>query len=350
LHAASQLRMALITATCASGGRPVAIAIAVRDRQTRSRSRWGVRTSPFVIGVARKCIPLALVLACEQPTEVALASSAAPTTTSSVAPTASADASSCDELARVLVCMKAKAPAAERKGIEARKRKVDNQMRALGAESSRACRVALDEQRAMIDRVGCSGGEDRWQPPAVDYPSVGIKLIADKCAEPTVLLAMGPSTMSLSSEWPWVRQTMVAHPHFVVVDGTPSAAGEVAFAVIDGDKGLTLFARCRDADTCNRLAAMYKAVVRSSAPQTGCGQPKIEGDIITAFVLPADGDWLPAKGDAAAECARISACRISLDPHVKGDPGSECRRQPMKFDRGCARRDSCRAVVLCLDK
>jgi hypothetical protein len=267
----------------------------------------------------------------------------------SAAPSASAHEGGCAELGAVLDCLKNKAPASERKAIAQSREEVLSQLGKLGQGAEPACRRALFHKAAVIERVGCAGGRDAWAGAEKrDYPLGELKPLADDCASPWVGLASAPRSEGPLFSWPWVRQTLHAHPVFRGVIAAPTRPNEVELWVIDGDPTLTLFARCWDADTCNRLAAMFQAVIRSSRPTLSCGEVPLGGDRLPAFVLPADGQWLPAADDWVGACARINACRIALDPAIPGNPGLECQRNPAGYDLRCARRPHCREVVGCL--
>lgn len=271
---------------------------------------------------------------------------AAPTAASSSEPV---DAAACEELSAVLGCMKNKAPAAERAAIEASRKEVLAQLASLGPSAQQACRRALRDKAAVIEKVGCVAGRDSWSDGVGrSYPLGDLKPLADGCSKPRVGLASAPRSRGPLFSWPWVRQTLYAHPAFRVVVSAPTQPGQLELTVVDGEKTLTLFASCWDADTCNRLAAMYRGVVRSSRPVLICGEIPLEGERLRAFVLPDDGRWLPDESDWMAACARLNACRIAVDASTEGDPGLACQRDPSKFDRSCAQLPSCRDVVACL--
>ncbi len=259
------------------------------------------------------------------------------------------DTAACEELAAVLGCMKNKAPAAERAAIEASRKEVLAQLASLGPSAQLACRRALRDKAEVIEKVGCVAGRDSWSDgEGRSYPLGDLKPLADGCAKPRVGLASAPRSRGPLFSWPWVRQTLYAHPAFRVVVSAPKQPGQLELTVVDGEKTLTLFASCWDADTCNRLAAMYRGVVRSSRPVLVCGEIPLEGERLRAFVLPDDGRWLPDENDWMAACARLNACRIAIDASTEGDPGLACQRDPSKFDRSCAQLSSCRDVVACL--
>ena len=258
-------------------------------------------------------------------------------------------AEACAELAGVLACMKNKALAAERGAIAASRDEVMAQLAKLGAGAEVACGRALAAKARQIDAVGCAAGRDTWSgAERRSYPMGKLKPLADDCATPWVGLASAPRSNGPLFTWPWVRQTLFAHPGFQVVLEAPRQPAEVQLVVVDGGATLTLFARCWDAETCNRLAATVQAVMRTSRPTLSCGELPLAGERLRAFVLPEDGSWLPAEGDWVGACARINACRIALAPETPGNPGLECQGKPAAFDLGCAQRPACRDVVACL--
>jgi hypothetical protein len=190
--------------------------------------------------------------------------------------------------------------------------------------------------------------------PQGDYPLSAIRAIPDSCASPAVLLTTAPESAGPSPPWHVTRQAFLANQQFRVVIGAPSAPGEVHLAPYRfKDTAYALVATCKDGGTCNRVAAMYKAIVRSSSPQLVCG--KLQG---LSASPSGNFDWgihdpkqnLPPPGDVSARCARISACRIATDRSTPGDPFLECQKAPQTVKTACADRYPCAEVMSCLAK
>jgi hypothetical protein len=107
--------------------------------------------------------------------------------------------------------------------------------------------------------------------------------------------------------------------------------------------------------TCNQLAAMHKAIVRTSNPQVFCGKiPGIDKDsplFSPTLVNPTSPkDSLPAEKDIVGLCARLSACMIATDRAAPGNPGMECQKAPSKFKTACARKYPCAEVMACVSQ
>jgi hypothetical protein len=221
--------------------------------------------------------------------------------------------------------------------------------RIAAAESCREQRAAQAESFA---RSGCIKGPVRAVDAASErYPLTAIHAISNDCVSPGVLFGAAPKRDGGTYHWPWVRQAMYANPQFRPTSSAPAAPMQVAFNVYDDGTELTLVGTCKEGQTCNRLAAMYKAVVRSNNPQLFCGKPPLKGTVEPALVVPPDGVWLPTdKADIVARCARIAACMISADAETPGDPGVECQRAPSGFKTDCATRDPCSEVLACVRK
>lgn len=188
------------------------------------------------------------------------------------------------------------------------------------------------------------------------YSMSNIKTIPDNCAKAHVLMATAPVTSQ--TNWAFTRQAVIAHPEFKAGSGRPpTAPGEVQFleyAYGTDGKNKALVAHCQDGGTCNKLAAMYRAVVPSSRPQPACGEPyNLKGEGMP-IMIPHPGvgneDDMPVQGDLVSMCARIGVCKIHIDPSTPGDPGIECQKAPSKFKTACALKKPCSAVVECLGK
>jgi serine/threonine protein kinase len=186
--------------------------------------------------------------------------------------------------------------------------------------------------------------------PTPRYALDGLEPIADDCSDAQVLLASTSS--AVEDRWGWTRQALLAHPDLTVTAGTePGEEGEVALSEVVTGEAVALIAACRPR-TCNRLAAMYKAVVRSSRPRLSCGPfGGLEGERQPVELLrpgPPERN-LPSAKDVRAMCARLAACRIAADPTIEGDPGIDCQKAPHRFRTRCALAHPCEAVLACLD-
>lgn len=192
--------------------------------------------------------------------------------------------------------------------------------------------------------------EPKAAPSATGYSLAAVKTIADNCSSARVLLATAPASVGNAYPWNISRQALLANQQFKVVQGTPAVPGQIALATHTvGASALALVASCADGGTCNQLAAMYKAIVRSSHPQVICGKvPNLSATPVNSFAWAASPEGnLPARGDAVAACARLSACMIATDRSTPGDPFLECQRAPHKFKTACATRTPCAEVLAC---
>lgn len=190
-------------------------------------------------------------------------------------------------------------------------------------------------------------------PPASGYSRALIRTIPDDCAQPWVILTTTSEANGSSYTWPVTRQVFRANRQFRIVSGDPAAPQQVHLAPYKyhSPPAYALVATCSDGATCNDVAAMYRAIVRSgAAPQLKCGRPEIIGDApVGVFQWSADDrENLPSASDDTALCARINACEIAVDRSVEGDPFLECRRDPGRFKLSCATRDPCIEVLDCL--
>lgn len=192
------------------------------------------------------------------------------------------------------------------------------------------------------------------------YPDIANK-ISESCASPWVILATAPNSVGVDYPWTWSRQALLANQQFKVVSGEPSAPGEVTFQVhLASDRfqsAWVLVGKCQDGGTCNKLAAMYKAIVKGAQSQPACG--KLPMDLSPATfkkpVLRELGDpqrSLPESKDTIGKCARLQACSVAMDPPNKAgkeEIGYECQKSPSKFNTSCATRYPCAEVMKCLD-
>lgn len=191
-------------------------------------------------------------------------------------------------------------------------------------------------------------------PEQQSYPMTPIKTIPDTCSNAHVILANAPKSVGVDYPWTWSRQALLANQQFRVAPAA-SAPGQVSFAVHQADatmgEAFALVATCADGSTCNRLAAMYKAVVKSSNPQPLCGPlPPNLGRPKKAFDPLAGGPEanVPRAGDVMGLCARIAACTIATKPETTDDVGIQCQKKPTSFKTECASRYPCAEVMACL--
>lgn len=220
---------------------------------------------------------------------------------------------------------------------------------------SKPAKPAQDSPQATVAQAPPSPGVNA--PEQQSYPLSAVKTIPESCSRAHVILASAPSSVGPSYEWPWTRQAMLANQQFRMVSGRPSAHGEVTFDLHRADRTFNdawvLVARCSDGSTCNYLAAMYKAVVKSSRPEPLCGgPPSWLGRPQSNLNLLAGGPRanLPRPNDTVGKCARISACTIATHPSTVEDVGIDCQRAPARFKLDCATRYPCAEVMACLGR
>lgn len=190
-------------------------------------------------------------------------------------------------------------------------------------------------------------------PAATGYDLSAIKAIPDNCSSPKVLLATAPKSVGADYAWNTTRQAMLANQQFRVVMGAPAIPGQVSLNIYEyGGNAFGVVAVCNDGGTCNQLAAMYKAIVRTSNPQVVCGPlPGISASPVASFKWDANPTGnLPADKDVGALCARLDACMIATDRSTPGDPFVECQKAPSSFKTECARRYPCAEVMACMGK
>ncbi len=194
-------------------------------------------------------------------------------------------------------------------------------------------------------------------PEQQSYSMDGIKTIPDNCSNAHVILANAPASVGADYPWVWSKQALLANQQFKAVSGAASAPGQVSFAAHQADASMAeawvLLATCGDGSTCNRLASMYKAVVKSSNPTVFCGPvPANLGSPKKQVDLLAGGPEanLPQKGDTIGLCARIGACTVASKPDTKDDVGIQCQKAPTTFKTECASKYPCAEVMACLGK
>jgi hypothetical protein len=192
---------------------------------------------------------------------------------------------------------------------------------------------------------------------STDFPTDGLKTIADNCSAASVILASVPQKVvdgwKGGQEWNWAVQAMLANPQFTLRDDSTNQSMEVKFLQYQqaGDVA-ALVAHCQDGVTCNKLAAMYKFVVPGGRPQLFCGSkiPSIQGVGATVVKLTPFGGTdakIPDNKNVIGQCARLHACSRTLEHSTDDDLGLKCQRGPSKFKLACASKKSCAEVVAC---
>lgn len=223
---------------------------------------------------------------------------------------------------------------------------------ATAATSATATAAATDAPAASSSGAPAASGTASAGGATADYPMGDLKPIDKECKSPRVLLASGPAKLGLEFPWPLAKQVLLAHDQFKVTKGAPGAPWEIHLGTHELEKiGYALVAQCKDAETCNKLAAMYQSVMRSTKVQPYCDkmpgvsdEPKDSG----FDWAPKKEDNLPKEGDLQSECARLDACTIKGDHTIKGDPYLECQKAPHKFKTACAHKPTCWEVLACL--
>jgi hypothetical protein len=193
--------------------------------------------------------------------------------------------------------------------------------------------------------------------PSFDYPTDGLKTIADSCTKAAAILASVPRKVvegwQDGHEWNWAVQALLAHGRFSLRDDVTSQSMEVKFLQYQQpNDAVALVAHCHDGITCNKLAAMYKFTVPGARPQLFCGAniPSIRGVGATVVKLtPFGGDAhkLPDAKNVIGRCARLHICSRKLDRSSADDMGLQCQRAPGKFKTSCVAKRSCPEVVAC---
>lgn len=183
--------------------------------------------------------------------------------------------------------------------------------------------------------------------------------IADNCSNASVLMTSAPESVGADYPWTWTRQALLANQQFKVVSGTPAGPGEVSFEVHQASSKFqnawVLVGKCSDGMTCNKLAAMNKAIVKGSASQPICGALPMDLSPATMKkpVLRELGNpqnTLPEKKEIIGQCARLHACTIAMDPTANAGAtiGLDCQKAPTKFKTDCATKYPCAEVMKCL--
>lgn len=168
------------------------------------------------------------------------------------------------------------------------------------------------------------------------------------CPRPAAALITIPGQSSREPYFPWVEAAFRAHPEFILVSGPPAKPMEVRIESYpkrqkddsDEPRFLVLVARCADADTCNKAANMFAAVVPSSEPKTVCGAniPGTYGPGVRFDLAPVLSD------DPRQRCARWVVCKRKSDRTY--DPGPMCEMAE-KAQLACSKQETCEQVVAC---
>ena len=182
-----------------------------------------------------------------------------------------------------------------------------------------------------------------------------IKKIDDSCASPWVMLATAPESLGSDYEWKYTKQALKANPEFHVVTSAPAQQWDVQLELHQLDASMSsayaLVAKCKDGLTCNNLAAMYKAAVKSATPQIGCGAtPASFGAQIKIVDILPGGVQANLPDEVIGKCARLGACSARKDPTGTKDVAIECQKAPSSFDLTCAMKANCDEVASCLSK
>jgi hypothetical protein len=191
------------------------------------------------------------------------------------------------------------------------------------------------------------------------YSTEAIHAIADDCIKASVLLSTAPHAKNDKYPWSFAKQALLAHPQFKIGSTVPpKSASTITLQQHDVRLGKTgkmskaLVAWCNNGTTCNKLAAMYKNVVRTSRPDVFCGKLpdtiQESGSIVDFGVDPAKD--LPGRKDVVSQCARLAACTIAAVHDTPGDPGVECQKKPSDFKTQCGLQPTCAAVLECAKK
>jgi hypothetical protein len=175
-----------------------------------------------------------------------------------------------------------------------------------------------------------------------------VEPLSRDCPRPAVALTTIPGRSSRKPYFPWVEAAFRAHPEFVLVSGPPAKPMEVRIESYpkrqkddsDEPRFHALVARCADADTCNKAANMFAAVVPSSQPKTVCGAtiPGTYGPGMRFDLAPVMSD------DPLQQCARWVVCKRKFDRTY--DSGPSCEKAEKK-QLACSKRETCERVVAC---
>ncbi len=189
------------------------------------------------------------------------------------------------------------------------------------------------------------------------YSLASVQALPEDCTSPSVMLAAVSNNVSKKDDFAWAYpvQALFAHPEFVLVNKVRlTAKNRVAVQEVQvTPKVVGLVAYCHDADTCNRLGAMYQTTVPTAKPELYCGKKwepgKIPRGLLNAVDLKATA-WKKLKSEPTSMCARIGVCMKQQNPATPGDPGIECQKQPTKHKYKCGQEKTCEQVVSCASR
>ncbi len=162
-------------------------------------------------------------------------------------------------------------------------------------------------------------------------------------------------------EWHYARQIFAADPWFKILPRgkTPKTSREISFFTADHTptKGVALLAKCGDAATCTRAAALYKTITPTGKPELVCGKTPTLEKLRPVVIIPTKGDEaerkrvIPTKNNEVIPlCVRLAACRAVRDKTLDGDQALLCQQHPNRFRTTCGKKDSCAAVLSCAEK
>jgi len=181
---------------------------------------------------------------------------------------------------------------------------------------------------------------------AAEYPEAGIDPINPSCERPWVVLHAFKGDHKSGLEVDTVLQVLYVNPAFKAIDGEPRSGGEVVVEIHSKNDDSAIIARCHDAGTCTRLAAMIKAATKWDTPKTGCGDLP-SGFSSSTRLGKSEVPAMPSEKDKPALCARLGACKIAKDPGSSEDPIGACQRSPSSFNVSCALKPTCEEVLSC---
>lgn len=195
------------------------------------------------------------------------------------------------------------------------------------------------------------------------YSREGLDTIPSNCTSPSVVFQALTKKIVESEDFQWhyARQIFAADPWFVFMPRgeEPKKHREIAFytAQHKPTSGVALLAKCGDAATCTRAAALYKTVTPTGKPQLTCGKIPTVDKLKSLVVVPVRGDKpfpkmvVPKKpNEIIPLCVRLAACQAVRDKRLDDDPALSCQQHPNKFRTACAMKPECSAVLKCVEK
>ncbi len=208
------------------------------------------------------------------------------------------------------------------------------------------------------------------RPSGPKYPRGNVRVLPASCTAPAVLLpgkgeqSFGDISDGRSDLGAIASQLLWANPQFMPVDAAPMQPGEVEVLAVSGWQyvddtsegfknllgGSVLAVRCKDAETCNDLAALYATVRKWPLPQLHCGElPQFAANTGRVNFVNLDGaERAPSPKNATALCARVAACRYRKNPQLAGKVFQSCMGAPVRAKAQCGRKLSCENVFACL--